>query len=117
VQGVANQFGDVGLPEVVFFASCLDAGEIENVVDQSGEPLALLANDAVVLLVLLLAAEATHLQRLRVQPDQRQGGAQLVRDIGEKVGLQPGQRHFPVHVAVSQQDSPGEQDGQAAQDE
>src|SRR5436190_1079099 len=74
VQGVANQFGDVGLAEVVFFASCLDAGEIENVVDQSGEPLALLANDAVVLLVLLLAAEATHLQRLRVQPDQRQGG-------------------------------------------
>ena len=56
VERVAHQFDEVGLPELVFLAPRLDAREVEDVVDQRRQPLALLADDAVVLLGLLLGS-------------------------------------------------------------
>ena len=65
-QRVPYQFPHVGVTEVVFFAAGLDAREIQNIVDQCGKTLTLLANDAVVLLIFLLRIQAPHLERFGV---------------------------------------------------
>src|SRR6266404_5248305 len=58
VQGVAHQLGDISLTHIVLLSSGLYAREIEDVVDQAAQPLALLANDAVVLVLFLLGLDA-----------------------------------------------------------
>src|SRR5580704_2982830 len=51
IQRVVHQFPHVSLAEVVFFASCLDPREVQDVVDQRRQAFALFANDAVILLI------------------------------------------------------------------
>src|SRR5919201_581536 len=50
-QRVAHQFSNIRFAEVVFFATCLDAREIQNIVYKGCKALALLPNDAIVLLI------------------------------------------------------------------
>ena len=110
-----HQFAHVGLAEVVFLASGLDTGEVENVVDERGQPFALFADDAVVLLIFFRAGEPPHLQRLGVEADQRKRRAQLVRNVGNEIGLQPGQRHFLGDVAIGQHNSARQHQRQSRQ--
>ena len=94
VERVANQFRDVSLTEFVLLASSLNPREIEDVVDQGGQPLALFTNDAVILLLLFLSRDAPQLERFSIQSNQGQRRAQFVRYVRNEVGLQTGQRHF-----------------------
>src|SRR5262245_38497843 len=102
IEGATHQLGEIGLAEVILLASRLDAGEIENIVDQGGQPLALLADDAIVPRNLLPRLNASELERLRVQPNQRERRPELVRDIGNEVGLQAGDLDLPADAAVRQ---------------
>lgn len=45
IEGRTNQFGEISLFEVVFLTPGFYAGEVQDVVDESGQTLALLAND------------------------------------------------------------------------
>ena len=74
----------------------------------AGQPFALLADDAVVLLIFLRTGQPAHLQGLGVQPDQGKRRAQFVRDVGDEVGLQSRQRHFLGDVAIGQRNSAGQ---------
>src|SRR6476659_665314 len=100
VQRLSDQLSYVGFPEVVFLAARLDAREIEDVVDERRQPLALLANDTIVVIFLLLRRDPAQLKRFGVQPDQRQRRPQLVRDVGYKIRFQMGQRHFFADAAI-----------------
>src|ERR1041385_3679228 len=79
VERVAHELGDVRLAEVVLFAARFDAREVENVIDQCGEPFTLFTNDAVVLVLLLFFRDASELECLCVESNQRERRAQLVR--------------------------------------
>ena len=59
VERISNKFCNVRLTEFVLFATSFNPREIKNVVDECREPLALLTNDAVILLVFIGAREAT----------------------------------------------------------
>ena len=72
----------------------------------AGEPLALLADDLVVLLVFFRAGEAPHLQCFGIKTDQRQRRTQFVRNVGNEIRFQSRQRHFFADVAVRQENSP-----------
>src|ERR1051326_9561035 len=84
IQCGSNELRQIGLLELVFLAASLDAREIEDVVDESSQALALFANDAEILLVLFLGSEASELERFCVKPDQCERSTQLVRNIGDK---------------------------------
>ena len=68
-----------------------------------GQALALLADDAVVLMVFFLAAQPTHLQGFGVKPDQRQRSSQFMGNVGNEIRLQARERHLLPHVAIGQQ--------------
>ena len=117
LERVVRQLANVGLAKVVLFPARLDTGKVKNVVDEGGQALALFADDAVVFLVFLAAAQAAHLQGFGVKPDERQGSSQLVRNVGDEIGFQPGQRHLLHHVAIGEQNSARQEKGKAAQDQ
>ena len=94
VQGVAHQFCDISFTEFVFLAAGLNTGEIQNIVYERRQTLALFTNDAVVLLLLFLGRDTSELECFRIQTDQSQGSAQLMRYVRNEVGFQAGQRHF-----------------------
>src|SRR5437667_1048018 len=117
LERVVRQLANIGFAKVVLFPARLDAGKVKNVVDEGGQALALLADNAVVFLVFLPAAQAAHLQGFRVKPDQRQRSSQFVRNVGHEIGFQPGQRHLLHHVAIGEQNSARQEKGKAAQDQ
>src|ERR1043166_4269676 len=117
IQCGSNELRQIGLLELVFLAASLDAREIEDVVDESSQALALFANDAEILLVLFLGSEASELERFRVKPDQCERSTQFVRNIGDKVGLQPGELHFARNIAIGQEDSAGHDQGECGKNE
>ncbi len=77
VQRVVHQFAHVGLAEVVFLAAGLDAGEIQDVVDERGQAFALFANDAVVLLIFFRTGEPAHLERLGIQAESEKAACAI----------------------------------------
>src|SRR5947208_175847 len=78
LERVVRQLANIGFTKIVLFLARLDAGKVKNVVDKSGQPFALFADDGVVFLVFLAAAQAAHLQGFGVKPDQRQRSSQFV---------------------------------------
>ncbi len=78
--------------EVVPLPAALDAGEVEHVVDQAGETLALAGDDPVVLPTGGLARHAVHLERLREHADEGERRLEIVRYIGHEV--RPKARHL-----------------------
>src|SRR5882762_5603664 len=82
IKGGSKQFRQVRLFERVFLAASFDAGEIKDIVDESGEALALFANNAKVFLVLFLRGKTAEFQGLRVKPNERKRSAQLVGNVG-----------------------------------
>ena len=81
---------------------------IQDIVDERAKALTLFANDAVVLLIFFFGTEPAHFQSFGVKPDQREWGPQLMRDVRNKIGLQPGQRHFSAYIAIREHDSAGQ---------
>ena len=102
IQRGANEFGEIGFLELVFLAAGFDAGEIENIVDERGETFAFFANDAEVFLIFFFCGEAAELEGLRIETDQREGRAQFVRDIGDEIGFEAREVHFPGNIAIGE---------------
>ena len=96
----SNEFAEVGFLEFVFFAAGFDAREIQNVVDEGAEALALFANDAEIFLVFFPGGKAAEFERFGIEADERQRRAQLVGNVGDEVGLESREIHFARHVAV-----------------
>src|SRR5246127_4305136 len=88
IERAAYQIANVGLAKAVLLLARLDAGEVEDIVDQRGKTLAFLANDLVVLLVLGGIGDASQLQSLSVETNERERCSQLVRDVGDEIGFQ-----------------------------
>src|SRR5881398_1850038 len=78
LQSRMNQFGEVGFLELVFLASRLNSGEVQDVVNECRQALALLSYDAEVLLIFVLGHKPPELQGLGIQPDQGQGRPQFM---------------------------------------
>ena len=64
--------------------------------------------------MLLRSTQAAHLQSLGVEANQREGGAQLVRDIRHEIRFQLRQRHFLRYVAIGQPDAARQQHRKAS---
>src|ERR1700758_3314358 len=114
IERAAYQIANVGLAKAVLLLARLDAGEVEDIVDQRGKTLAFLANDLVVLLVLGGIGDASQLQSLSVETNERERCSQLVRDVGDEIGLQFGQREFAGDVAVGQYHARSHQERESA---
>ena len=70
-QRASHQVCYVGFAEGIFLLPCLDTREIENIVDQPGQPFALFADDLVVLMLLGWASNPPQLERLSVEANER----------------------------------------------
>ena len=81
-------------------APALDAREVEHVVDEAGQPLALARDDPVILASGRLVAHAVHLERLPEHADHRQRGLQIVRDVGHEIRLQARHLRLAPHEPV-----------------
>src|SRR2546422_4972335 len=66
------------------------------------------------LLVLLRSTQAADLQSLGVEANQREGSAQLVRDIRHEIRFQLRERHFLRYVAIGQPDAARQQHRKAS---
>ena len=67
VERVSHQFGDVGFAKLILFVTSLDARKVEDVINQSAESFALLANDAEIMLYLNRRVDAPQLERLSIK--------------------------------------------------
>ena len=120
VERVADQRLDRGRRHLVRATTTLDPREVEHVVDQPREPLALARDHAVVLAALPLVGHAPHLERLPEHPDHGERSLQIVRDVGDEVRFEP--RHFGLPARESPaRDDPGhdehEQDAEGDREE
>src|SRR6185295_5454431 len=97
LERVTNQLRDVGVAKLVFLSPGFDSRKIQDVVNQRGQALALFTNDAVVLLLFVPGCDAAQLECLGVQANQSERCAQLMRYVGNEVGLQTGEGKFLVH--------------------
>src|SRR6185312_11041004 len=93
----------------------LDAGEVEDVVDERSQALALFTNNAVVLLMFFWTGKASHFESLGVKPDEGKRCPQFVGNVGDEIGLQPRQRHLLGDVAIGQPNSAGQHQGERGQ--
>src|SRR5207245_8093811 len=98
----------VGGPEAILLASRFDAREVQDVVDELREALALLVDDAVVLPRLVLARDPPQLERLREEADEGEGRLQLVADVGHEVALELREMQLAPHVAVRSEEHTSE---------
>ena len=96
--GFADERRDVRVVEREGLAPALEAGEIEHVFHQRGEPAAFAADEAVVIRRLRRVRLAA-LQPLGQRGDAGHGRAEFVRDAGDKFHLQPRQFRLPAKGA------------------
>ena len=71
IDRVAHEIRNVGFAEFILLAAGFDAREIKNVIDQRRQPLALFADDAIVLLLLFLSRDAAQLKCFSIETNQR----------------------------------------------
>ena len=69
----------------------LRAGEVEQVLDEVGQPARFLIDDRQRAAPLFLGPDAAERERFGEHPDLRERGAQLVRDAGDEVSAQAGE--------------------------
>ena len=124
LDGLLGQGDEVGGFEVILLAALLDAGEIEDVLDERGEAAAFLDDEAEVFLLLGRLGNFAPLQALGHQADGGDGGAQFVGDAGDEVALElveaelapegvPGGHHTDQGREGSRGHQPGQQQGLA----
>ncbi len=89
----------------------LDPREVEHVVDEAGEPLALAGDHPVVLLTPRRVGHPSHLERLAEHPDDRQRRLQIVGHVRDEIGFELGHLGFPAH------EPPGEDEAREDDDE
>ena len=110
VERLADERLDGRRRHVVAAAAALDTGEIQHVVDEPRQTLALARDDAVVLLPAGIVGHAAHLERLAIHPDHGQRSLEIVGHVGDEVGLEPGHLRLPSHQAAYGDDTGGDDD-------
>src|ERR1700710_2466897 len=109
LEGGGDHLADVAALETEGLAPRLDAGEVEDVVDELGQAPALGLDVVAVLARLLGSAEAAEAEELAEHADGGERRAQLVRDVGDEVVLHLRQLHLAQgdaqggHQAAEQQ--------------
>ncbi len=113
-QRLAHDLFEIGRDELVALPARFDPRQVEDVVDQLGEPAALgldvLAVDADLLRRLGLAQP----QQLAEHPDRGERRAQLVRDVGDEVALHLRETHRPRGGAQREEHAAGHHRGEQA---
>ena len=93
-QRVGRDLTEVRGDEVVCLLVRFDTREVENVVDEVRQTLALPRDDLVVVLPLLRFANSIQRERLSEESNQRQRSLQLVRHVGDEIGLHVREKSF-----------------------
>ncbi len=88
VHRARHHLADRPVREVVGLPPPLHLGEVEHVLDQRGQALALAHDDLQVLPALLVAVDAPALQELTEHAHERKRRLELVRNVGDEVALQ-----------------------------
>lgn len=93
-------------------AALVHAGEVEDVVDQDGQPFALLQEHLVVAPALLIRGYSPRLEHLGQLPDGGERALELVGDRGDDVRLHARELELMGHAARCERESERQDPGQ-----
>ena len=94
--------------DLVALSPALDAREVEDIVDEPGQPLALARDHRVVLAPGSLVGNAAELEGLPEHANEGERRLEVVGNVGHEVGLEPGHLRLPLDHAVGRPQPEGD---------
>src|SRR5690606_11808483 len=105
LEHLADHGGQVSLLERIGPSSRLDARELEHVRDQVAEADALARDDLEVLAALRGIAQPLEEHRLAAEPYERERRLELMRDVGDELGLHAREQELAPDAAIEEEET------------